>query len=109
VRGYGVELGHLVDTLAAHGADAIAQVDLGRRVHVHQPLDALGRMAAEILHVAVDRLARQGRLVLTDPLASAPAAAGPRPAGSSPRPRHEVAPRAPTAARRGAAGRPREP
>lgn len=70
VRGYGVELGLLVDTLAAHGADAIAQVDLGRRVHVHQPLDALGRMAAEILHVAVDRLSRQGRLVLTDPLAS---------------------------------------
>ncbi len=71
VRGYGVELGHLVDVVAAHGADAIAQVDLGRRVHVHQPLDALGRMAAEILHVAVDRLARQGRLVLTDPLATA--------------------------------------
>ncbi|MEX1177006.1 MAG: glucosyl-3-phosphoglycerate synthase [Nitriliruptor sp.] len=69
VQGYGVELGLLVDTLAAHGADVIAQVDLGRRVHVHQPLDALGRMAAEILHVAVDRLARQGRLVLTDPLA----------------------------------------
>jgi glucosyl-3-phosphoglycerate synthase len=69
VRGYGVELGLLVDTVAAHGADVIAQVDLGRRVHVHQPLDALGRMAAEILHVAVDRLARQGRLVLTDPLA----------------------------------------
>jgi glucosyl-3-phosphoglycerate synthase len=70
VHGYGVELGHLVDTVAAHGPDVIAQVDLGRRVHVHQPLDALGRMAAEILHVAVDRLARQGRLVLTDPLAS---------------------------------------
>jgi glucosyl-3-phosphoglycerate synthase len=71
VRGYGVELGHLVDVLAAHGPDLIAQVDLGRRVHVHQPLDALGRMAAEILHVAVDRLARQGRVVLTDPLATA--------------------------------------
>ncbi len=69
VHGYGVELGLLVDTAAAHGADVIAQVDLGRRVHVHQPLDALGRMAAEILHVAVDRLSRQGRLVLTDPLA----------------------------------------
>jgi glucosyl-3-phosphoglycerate synthase len=71
VRGYGVELGLLVDTVAEHGPDVIAQVDLGRRVHVHQPLDALGRMAAEILHVAVDRLARQGRLVLTDPLATA--------------------------------------
>ncbi|WP_052665537.1 glucosyl-3-phosphoglycerate synthase [Nitriliruptor alkaliphilus] len=71
VRGYGVELGHLVDVLEAHGPDAIAQVDLGRRVHVHQPLDALGRMAAEILHVAVERLERQGRLVLPNPLATA--------------------------------------
>lgn len=71
VRGYGVELGHLVDVVTTRGADAIAQVDLGRRIHVHQPLDALGRMSAEILHVAVDRLARQGRLVLTDPLATA--------------------------------------
>jgi glucosyl-3-phosphoglycerate synthase len=68
VRGYGVELALLVDIVAAHGPEVIAQVDLGRRVHVHQELDALGRMAAEILHVAVDRLARQGRLVLTDPL-----------------------------------------
>lgn len=71
VRGYGVELAHLVDVAAAHGPQRIAQVDLGRRIHIHQPLDALGRMAAEILHVAVDRLARQGRLVLTDPLATA--------------------------------------
>jgi glucosyl-3-phosphoglycerate synthase len=71
VRGYGVELAHLVDVAATRGADAIAQVDLGRRIHVHQPLDALGRMSAEILHVAVDRLARAGRLVLTDPLATA--------------------------------------
>jgi glucosyl-3-phosphoglycerate synthase len=71
VRGYGVELGHLVDVLQAHGPDAIAQVDLGRRVHVHQPLDALGRMAAEILHVAVERLERQGRLALPTPLATA--------------------------------------
>ena len=68
VRGYGVEIGLLVDIVATYGPDVIAQVDLGRRVHVHQDLDALGRMAAELLHVAVDRLARQGRLVTTDPL-----------------------------------------
>lgn len=69
VRGYGVEVALLVDIVAAHGAEVIAQVDLGRRVHVHQELPALGRMAAEILHVTLDRLSRQGRLVLTDPLA----------------------------------------
>ena len=69
VRGYGIELAMLVDIADHHGADVIAQVDLGRRVHEHQTLAALGRMSAEILHVALDRLARQGRLVLTDPLA----------------------------------------
>lgn len=68
VQGYGVELAMLVDIAAAHGPDVITQVDLGRRTHDHQSLDALGRMAAEILHVATDRLSRQGRLVLTDPL-----------------------------------------
>ncbi len=70
VQGYGVELGLLVDILEHVGPDAITQVDLGQRVHDHQSLDALGRMAAEILHVAIDRLSRQGRLVLTDPLAT---------------------------------------
>jgi glucosyl-3-phosphoglycerate synthase len=69
VRGYGVELALLVDILDLAGAEVIAQVDLGRRVHDHQPLAALGRMAAEILQTAVDRLARQGRVVVTDPLA----------------------------------------
>jgi glucosyl-3-phosphoglycerate synthase len=92
VRGYGVELAHLVDVLAAHGPDAIAQVDLGRRVHVHQPLDALGRMSAEILHVAVDRLARQGRLVLSDPLAGALLQPVRDAAGDLQLARHEVAP-----------------
>lgn len=70
VRGYGVELAMLVDIAERHGPDVIAQVDLGRRIHAHQPLEALGRMAAEILHVTMDRLSRQGRLVLTDPLAT---------------------------------------
>jgi glucosyl-3-phosphoglycerate synthase len=70
VRGYGIELAMLVDILERRGAEVIAQVDLGQRVHDHQSLAALGRMATEILHVAMDRLARQGRLVLTDPLAA---------------------------------------
>ena len=70
VQGYGVELALLVDILQRHGTEVINQVDLGRRVHDHQSLDALGRMASEILHVAIDRLSRHGRLVLTDPLAT---------------------------------------
>jgi glucosyl-3-phosphoglycerate synthase len=60
-QGYGVELGLLLDTLRLHGRAAIAQTDLGVRAHEHQPLEALGRMAAEILLVAADRLTAEGR------------------------------------------------
>lgn len=62
VCGYGVELGLLVDLAERFGPDVIAQVDLGVRVHSHQPLDALGRMSAEILATATARLRAQGRL-----------------------------------------------
>lgn len=50
--GYGVEFATLVDTWLAHGLDAIAQVDLGRRGHRHQNMHDLGVMATEILAVA---------------------------------------------------------
>jgi len=50
--GYGVEIGTLVDTYRTRGLDAIAQVDLGRRGHVHQPLADLGPMAVELLTIA---------------------------------------------------------
>jgi glucosyl-3-phosphoglycerate synthase len=66
--GYGVELAILVDTLVLAGLDAIAQVDLGVRVHRHQADARLGLMASEILQVALRRLERQGRLVLRGPL-----------------------------------------
>ncbi len=64
--GYGVELGLLVDTLELAGLDAIAQVDLDRRVHRNRDIGALGRMSFEILHTALSRLEQQGRLVLAD-------------------------------------------
>jgi glucosyl-3-phosphoglycerate synthase len=62
VQGYGVEFGLLVDVAAGFGVSAIGQVDLGRRLHRHQPLAALGRMSAEILHLAAARLQADGRL-----------------------------------------------
>lgn len=62
--GYGVELGMLVDTLGAAGIDAIAQVDVGERVHVNQPLEALSRMAYAISQVALSRLDAEGRASL---------------------------------------------
>jgi glucosyl-3-phosphoglycerate synthase len=52
---YGVELATLIDTAAAHGLDAIAQVDLGRRGHKHQASHDLALMAAELLLVAERR------------------------------------------------------
>ncbi len=60
VTGYGVEFGLLVDLLDLAGLDALAQVDLGRRVHSHQSTEALGGMAGQIMHTAWSRLARQG-------------------------------------------------
>jgi glucosyl-3-phosphoglycerate synthase len=62
--GYGVELALLVDTLALLGPDAIAQVDLGVRVHRHHDERRLGRMAAEILRTALDRAGRTGTVSL---------------------------------------------
>jgi glucosyl-3-phosphoglycerate synthase len=60
--GYGVELALLVDTLDLVGLDAVAQVDLGVRVHRHHDERRLGRMAAEIVRTALDRLERRGDL-----------------------------------------------
>lgn len=57
VHGYGVESGLLVDVAAAHGASAIAQVDLGERHHRNRPLSELGPMADVI---AVTLLQRAG-------------------------------------------------
>jgi len=53
--GYGIEFASLIDTYEMLGLDAIAQVDLGVRSHVHQDLASLGAMAAEIIAAAVGR------------------------------------------------------
>ncbi|MDP9842045.1 glucosyl-3-phosphoglycerate synthase [Streptosporangium lutulentum] len=63
VTGYGVELGLLIDLLDLAGLDALAQVDLGRRVHSHQSTEALGGMAAQILQTSWSRLERQNKMV----------------------------------------------
>jgi glucosyl-3-phosphoglycerate synthase len=53
--GYGIELAVLLDTAAAYGLDAIAQVDLGSRGHKHQASHDLAVMAAELMLVAERR------------------------------------------------------
>jgi len=65
-RGYGVELGLLLDTCRLFGPEVIGQVDLGVRGHAHQPLAALSRMAVELLLVVSDRLALEGRSLSAD-------------------------------------------
>jgi glucosyl-3-phosphoglycerate synthase len=75
--GYGIELAVLLDTAAAHGLNAVAQVDLGRRGHKHQASHDLAVMAAELLLVA-DRRRR------------APDAASPRHPGALTHPRVQM-------------------
>jgi glucosyl-3-phosphoglycerate synthase len=60
--GFGVDLGLLIDAYRVVGLDGIAQVDLHRRWHRHSDLPSLGRMAAEVMHTALDRLIADGRM-----------------------------------------------
>ena len=68
--GYGVELALLVDSLDLVGLDALAQVDLGVRVHRHHDEQRLGRMSAEILRTALDRIERRSGRAAVDALGS---------------------------------------
>jgi glucosyl-3-phosphoglycerate synthase len=52
VQGYGVDLGLLVDIGRRFGIDAIAQVDLGSRVHRNRTLDQLSPQALAIMQTA---------------------------------------------------------
>jgi glucosyl-3-phosphoglycerate synthase len=65
--GYGVEIGLLVDALRLVGLDGLAQVDLSTRKHRNQEIGKLGRMASEILQVALERLRREGRVAMDAP------------------------------------------
>jgi glucosyl-3-phosphoglycerate synthase len=60
--GYAVEIAMLIDAFGLVGAGAIAQVDLDVRQNRHQPLSALGPMAADVLRAVAERLEREGRL-----------------------------------------------
>jgi glucosyl-3-phosphoglycerate synthase len=65
VSGYGVEIAMLIDLLELVGLDAMAQVDLGERLHRHQGIEALGLMSAQIMTTAWSRLYRRG--LVTEP------------------------------------------
>lgn len=53
--GYGVDLGLIIDVSRREGIAAIAQVDLGQRLHRNRPVAELAIQAAEVLHVALRR------------------------------------------------------
>ncbi|MDQ6783976.1 MAG: glucosyl-3-phosphoglycerate synthase [Actinomycetota bacterium] len=53
--GYAVDLGLLIDVSERCGADAVAQCNLGQRIHRNRPLAQLGPQALAILQVALDR------------------------------------------------------
>jgi glucosyl-3-phosphoglycerate synthase len=63
LTGYGVELGILIDVLAAAGLPAMAQVDLGSRQNRHQPLLDLTRMSSTVLRAMASRLPGSAREV----------------------------------------------
>jgi glucosyl-3-phosphoglycerate synthase len=64
--GYGVETGHLIDILENFGLNAIAQTDLGVRIHRNQDLLDLSRMAFAIMQVALKRLGDRHRIHLLE-------------------------------------------
>ena len=68
--GYAVEIGLLIDILDARGVDAIAQVDVGRRVHRNQDLPSLSRMSFAIIHAVMGRLSALQRAQFGEVLAT---------------------------------------
>lgn len=54
--GYGVELGLLIDVAQQLGADRLAQVDLGERIHRNRPLHELRPQAVDVLRAALERV-----------------------------------------------------
>jgi glucosyl-3-phosphoglycerate synthase len=60
VGGYGVDLALLIDISARYGVSALAQSDLGTRVHRNRSLSELGAQAVSILQVALQRSGATG-------------------------------------------------
>ncbi len=55
VQGYGVDIGLLIDVIRHFGIDAIAQVDLGERIHRNRSLDELSPQALSVMRTAMER------------------------------------------------------
>jgi glucosyl-3-phosphoglycerate synthase len=53
--GYGVDLALLIDAVALVGIEAVAEVDLGVRIHRYRPLSELAVQARTVMAVALER------------------------------------------------------
>jgi glucosyl-3-phosphoglycerate synthase len=60
VSGYGVEAGMLVDVVQKHGVNALAQIDLGIRVHRNRQDEVLGETAFQVIEGLLMRLEDHG-------------------------------------------------
>jgi glucosyl-3-phosphoglycerate synthase len=68
VSGYGVEVALLIDLVEKWGLEALAQADLGVRIHRNRDLRELGSMSFEILRTMMDRFEDLGLLKLGEAL-----------------------------------------
>lgn len=71
VQGWGVEMALLIDVVDLCGPRAIAQVDLGVRIHRSRTLQSLSVQAAEVMATILDRagvVGSNGGLHTTEPL-----------------------------------------
>ncbi|MDP9233224.1 MAG: glucosyl-3-phosphoglycerate synthase [Actinomycetota bacterium] len=67
VGGYGVEVALLIDVVERWGLGAVAQADLGVRIHRNRDLLELGQMSFEILRTMMGRFEDLGLLKAVDP------------------------------------------
>ena len=75
--GYGVEIGMLIDVGRRFGASAVAQADLGERVHRNRPLRQLGDQARQVVAAVLDRTAWAPALSRGEPRPEAAPRVGP--------------------------------
>jgi glucosyl-3-phosphoglycerate synthase len=66
VQGYGVDLALLVDVARGWGTGAIAQVDLGQRVHRNRPLAELAPQARAVMETVLSRAGVGPRIELAE-------------------------------------------
>lgn len=69
--GYAVDVSLLIDVIETFGLDAVAQADLGNRIHRNRAVPELGRMSFEIMQALFLRLDEEARVKLADALPNA--------------------------------------